>query len=75
MQEVPTFPNRARQQVARGVLAGGRMMPGEHPSLAARPFPATRLELPDAIHPQARVEHKKLYEEVILGLKEIGALG
>ncbi|WP_257461052.1 hypothetical protein [Archangium lipolyticum] len=28
-----------------------------------------------ANHPQARVEHKKLYEEVVLGLKEIGALG
>jgi hypothetical protein len=27
-----------------------------------------------ANHPQARLEHKKLYEEVILGLKEIGAL-
>jgi hypothetical protein len=27
-----------------------------------------------ANHPQARVEHKKLYEEVVLGLKEIEAL-
>jgi hypothetical protein len=27
-----------------------------------------------ANHPQARLEHKKLYEEVVLGLKETGAL-
>ncbi len=30
--------------------------------------------LVSANHPQARLEHKKLYEEVVMGLKDIGAL-